>query len=241
VTNNKKNLFSFVLFLVPLGFRFIPCLPLSERVRPFFLLKLSDAKQKKHLLLKQTCKKTIWKQKTIKNSRRKKSASELALFHTKKKSCITAPLFLPNKMARFNSLTLPFLCAATILLVLSGGGGAWGQQEAAELAATDDAGAVSRLVFTCHPAMPLSLSLRRSSLAPSPLDCDQSSSGRYLELFVTLTNANWARRKILSRNKNKQRLLLCRSSPPWRRRRRNPTASCSLRRPSWASPPSSSP
>ena len=136
MTNNKKNLFSFVLFLVPLGFRFIPCLPLSERVRPFFLLKLSDAKQKKHLLLKRTCKKTIWKQKTIKNSRRKKSASELALFHTKKKSCITAPLFLPNKMARFNSLALPLLCAATILLVLSGGGGAWGQQEAAELAAT---------------------------------------------------------------------------------------------------------
>ena len=241
MTNNKKNLFSFVLFLVPLGFRFIPCLPLSERVRPFFLLKLSDAKQKKHLLLKRTCKKTIWKQKTIKNSRRKKSASELALFHTQKKSCITAPLFLPNKMARFNSLALPLLCAATILLVLSGGGGAWGQQEAAELAATDDAGAVSRLVFTCHPAMPLSLSLRRSSLAPSPLDCDQSSSGGYLELFVTLTNANWARRKILARNKNKQRLLLCRSSPPRRRRPRNPTASCSLRRPSWASPPSSSP
>lgn len=87
MTNNKKNLFSFVLFLVPLGFRFIPCLPLSERVRPFFLLKLSDAKQKKHLLLKRTCKKTIWNQKlskTLKNSRRKKSVSELALFHTQK-------------------------------------------------------------------------------------------------------------------------------------------------------------
>ena len=168
MTNNKKNLFSFVLFLVPLGFRFIPCLPLSERVRPFFLLKLSDAKQKKHLLLKRTCKKTIWKQKTIKNSRRKKSASELALFHTKKKSCITAPLFLPNKMARFNSLALPLLCAATILLVLSGGGGAWGQQEAAELAATDDAGAVSIGVHMppCHASLPFFEALLSRPLPP---------------------------------------------------------------------------
>ena len=85
MTNNKKNLFSFVLFFVPLGFRFIPCLPLSERVRLFFLLKLSDAKQKKHLLLKRTCKKTIWKQKTLKNSRRKKKCERAcALSHNKK-------------------------------------------------------------------------------------------------------------------------------------------------------------